>query len=109
MLSISTEKNTQTVITTYDVTPGTFMELLGLLQDAYENFLRHQPGFIAAALHVNDARTRIANYSRWRGREDFQAVLRSEEMQARNRVFSDLSKSFAPVMYEVVQVYEHEN
>ncbi|MFV0491866.1 MAG: antibiotic biosynthesis monooxygenase family protein [Pseudorhodobacter sp.] len=106
MLNIEKRGDIQTVIATYDVTPGSFTDLLNKLQEAYERFLRHQPGFIAAGIHVNDAHTRIANYSQWRSREDFQALLRSEEMQEWNRQFSDLSKSFAPIMYEVMNVYD---
>ncbi|MFV0243688.1 MAG: antibiotic biosynthesis monooxygenase family protein [Qingshengfaniella sp.] len=91
----------QTVITTFDVTPGTCHDLLDELRDAYDAFIRHQPGFIGAALHVNDAQTRIANYSQWARREDFQAMLRSAEMRQRNRRINDLCRSFEPVMYDV--------
>ena len=62
-------------------------------------------GFLGAALHVNDAQTRIASYSQWRQREDFLAMLRSAEMRERNRRISALCKSFEPVMYEVAETY----
>jgi len=101
MPHISQNANLQTVITTFDVTPGTCQDLLDELNDAYAVFIRKQPGFIGAAIHVNDAQTRIANYSQWKRREDFQAMLRSVEMRDRNRRFSDLCKSFEPVMYDV--------
>ncbi len=104
MLSITRDAEFQTVITTFEMTPGTCQDLLDLLADAYEAFIRRQPGFIAAGLHVNDAQTRIANYSQWRRREDFLAMLRSEEMRARNREITKLCRSFEPVMYEVAQV-----
>ncbi|MCZ4351096.1 antibiotic biosynthesis monooxygenase [Roseovarius aestuarii] len=95
----------QTVLTTFEMTPGTCQDLLDALTDAYENFISRQPGFVAAGLHVNDARTRIANYSQWERREDFQAMLRSDEMRQRNRVINDLCKSFEPVMYDVVAAF----
>lgn len=91
----------QTVLTTFEVTPGTSEDLLEELQSAYEDVIRHQPGFISAALHVNDAATRIANYSQWERREDFQAMLRTDEMRTRNRRINELCRSFEPVMYEV--------
>ncbi len=50
---------------------------------------------------MNDAQTRIASYSQWRRREDFLAMLRSDEMRRRNRRISELCRSFEPVMYEV--------
>lgn len=96
----------QTVITTFEVTPGTCHDLLDELRAAYDAFISKQPGFIGAGLHVNDAQTRIANYSQWQQREDFQAMLRSDEMRRRNRKINDLCKGFTPVMYEVMEVYD---
>lgn len=105
MPHITTDTSHQTVITTFEVTPGTCQDLLDLLTDAYEVFISRQPGFIAAGLHVNDAQTRIANYSQWRARADFQAMLRSDEMRARNREINELCKSFEPVMYDVAAIF----
>ena len=101
MPTISQDAPLQTVITTFEMTPGTCQDLLDALTDAYEQFISKQPGFIAAGLHVNDAQTRIANYSQWARREDFQAMLRSDEMRARNRKINELCRSFEPVMYDV--------
>ena len=94
----------QTVITTFEMTPATAHDLLEKLQAAYDGAIRHQPGFIAAGLHMNDAMTRICNYSQWRAREDYQAMLRTPEMRDRNREINALCKGFEPVMYEVVGV-----
>lgn len=92
----------QTVITTFEVNPGTCQDLLDELSAAYEGFIRARPGFLAATLHVNDAQTRIAIHSRWRTREDFMDLLRSEEMRALSRRLNALCRSFEPVLYEVV-------
>jgi len=105
MPTITQGADLQTVITTFEMTPGTCQDLLEALSDAYAAFISKQPGFLGAALHVNDAQTRIANYSQWRRREDFLAMLRSGEMRRRNREISALCKSFEPVMYEVVDSY----
>ncbi|MGH1452328.1 MAG: antibiotic biosynthesis monooxygenase family protein [Paracoccaceae bacterium] len=101
MPKISTANDCQTVITTFEMTPGTCQDLMDALTDAYEKFISKQPGFIAAGLHVNDAQTRIANYSQWQRREDFQAMLRTDEMRQRNRIIAGLCTRFEPVMYEV--------
>ncbi len=106
MPTISQNSDFQTVITTFEMTPGTCQDLLDALSDAYENFISKQPGFISAGLHVNDAQTRIANYLQWRSREDFQAMLRSDEMRRRNREISDLCKTFEPVMYDVARSFD---
>ena len=105
MPTITTETGFQTVSTTFETGPGTCQDVLDELSEAYEVFIRHQPGFIAAALHVNDALTRIANYSQWRRREDFMAMLRTSEMRERNRRINALCRSFEPVMYEVARIF----
>jgi quinol monooxygenase YgiN len=87
------------------MSPGTCQDLVDELRDAYENFIRHQPGFIGAGLHVNDAQTRIANYSQWEKREDFLSMLRSDEMRRRNRAISALCTRFEPVLYDVVESF----
>lgn len=105
MPTINGNFNGQTVITTFEMTPGTAQDLLDALTDAYREFIRHQPGFISAGLHMNDAQTRIANYSQWQRREDYQAMLRSPEMRERNRRINELCRNFEPVMYEVAAVF----
>ena len=105
MPQISTDFQGQTVITTFEMTPGTAHDLMEALEDAYTNFIRHQPGFLGAGLHMNDAETRIANYSKWLKREDYQAMLRSPEMRERNRRIAQLCRGFEPVMYEVQAVF----
>ena len=105
MPTISRDFEGQTVITTFEMTPGTCQDLLDELTEAYETFISHQPGFRAAGLHVNDAQTRIVNYSQWRRREDFQAMLRTPEMRERNRRIAALCSRFEPVMVEVAGVF----
>ncbi|MCT4684748.1 MAG: antibiotic biosynthesis monooxygenase [Roseicyclus sp.] len=105
MPAITADSTAQTVITTFETTPGQCADLLDELQSAYAEFISRQPGFIGAGLHVNDAQTRIANYSQWKRREDFQAMLRSDEMRVRNRRIAALCRSFEPVLYDVVAHY----
>jgi heme-degrading monooxygenase HmoA len=105
MPAITADSTAQTVITTFETTPGQCADLLDELQAAYAEFISRQPGFIGAGLHVNDAQTRIANYSQWKRREDFQAMLRSDEMRVRNRRIAALCRSFEPVLYDVVAHY----
>ncbi|AWI84956.1 antibiotic biosynthesis monooxygenase [Alloyangia pacifica] len=105
MPTITHPSSAQTVVTTFETSPGTCQDLLEALEEAYDAFISKQPGFVGAGLHVNDAQTRIANYSQWERREDFLAMLRSSEMRAWNRRFNDLCRSFEPVLYEVAAVY----
>jgi len=87
------------------MTPGTCQDLMDALTQAYAQFISKQPRFIGAGLHVNDAQTRIANYSQWQRREDFQAMLRTPEMRGRNRKIGEMYKSFEPVMYDVAESF----
>ena len=105
MPTIAKTASVQTVITTFEMTPGTCQDLLEALTDAYSEFISKQPGFVSAGLHVNDAQTRIANYSQWERREDFLAMLRTPEMRDRNRKINELCKSFEPVMYDVAESF----
>ncbi|WP_170563002.1 antibiotic biosynthesis monooxygenase family protein [Ruegeria atlantica] len=105
MPKIAKDTSVQTVITTFEMTPGTCQDLLEALTEAYSEFISKQPGFVAAGLHVNDAQTRIANYSQWERREDFLAMLRTTEMRNRNRQINELCKSFEPVMYDVAETF----
>ena len=95
----------QTIITTFETTPATAFDLIEALQAAFAECISKQPGFLGAALHVNDARTRVCNYSQWASREAYQAMLRTAEMRERNRAINALCRGFEPVMYEVEGVY----
>ena len=106
MPTIAKDAPVQTVLTTFEMTPGTCQDLLEELSEAFEQFISNQPGFIAVGLHVNDAQTRIASYSQWQDRQAFQAMLRSPEMRRRNRKIHDLCRSFEPVMYDVVTCFD---
>ncbi|SCY35275.1 antibiotic biosynthesis monooxygenase family protein [Paracoccus tibetensis] len=106
MPQISRDFQGQTVITIFEVTPGNAHDVLDLLTEAWEGVIRHQPGCLGGAIHLNDAQTRIATYSQWRDRRDYQAMLRTAEMRQRNRDIHALCKSFEPVLYEVQAVFD---
>ncbi|MBD3787537.1 MAG: antibiotic biosynthesis monooxygenase [Sphingomonadales bacterium] len=105
MTEITSDFAGQTVICTFEMTPATATELMEALQEAYAECITKQPGFIGAGLHMNDAQTRIATYSKWAQRGDYQAMLRSPEMIRRNRHIATLCRSFEPVMYEVAAAF----
>lgn len=104
-IAITPEFDGQTIISTFEMTPGTCTDVLEALTEAYDQVIRHQPGFLGGAIHVNDAQTRICTYSRWIRRQDFQAMLRTPEMRERNRVIAGMCARFEPVMYDVAAVF----
>lgn len=105
MPDIRSDFDGQTVICTFEVNPGSAHDVLELLTSAWDQVIRKQAGFVSGAIHLNDAQTRIATYSQWRDRKDYQAMLRSDEMRQRNREIQGMCKSFEPVMYEVQSVF----
>lgn len=106
MPTIKPDASLQTVLTTFETSPGNCDALMEELGAAYSEFIARQPGFIGAALHVNDARTRVANYSQWQSRDDFKSMLKTDEMQDRNKRIHALCRGFEPVMYEVFATHE---
>ncbi|MBM3604831.1 MAG: antibiotic biosynthesis monooxygenase [Alphaproteobacteria bacterium] len=105
MPRISSDFLGQTVITIFEVTPGNAHDVLDLLTDAWSQVISRHPGCLGGAIHLNDAQTRIATYSQWQDRKDYQAMLRTDEMRRRNRDIHAMCKSFEPVMYEVQAVF----
>lgn len=105
MTQIAKDFQGQTVICTFEVTPGSAHDVLDALAEAYEQVIRHQEGYVSGAVHLNDAQTRIATYSQWRDRRDYQAMLRSGEMRVRNRAINAMCRHFEPVMYEVIDTW----
>ena len=106
MTRISKDFDGQTVICTFDVTPGSAQDVVDALTSAYAEVISRQPGYISGAVHLNDAQTRLATYSQWRDRRDYQAMLRSPEMRERNRAIHSMCRHFEPVMYEVIDTWQ---
>jgi hypothetical protein len=55
MPQIIEDASLQTVLTTFETSPATCPDLMAELRAAYSEFISLQPGFVGAALHVNDA------------------------------------------------------
>ena len=106
MPRISKDFDGQTVICTFDVTPGSAQDVVDALAEAYDQVISRQPGYVSGAIHLNDAQTRIATYSQWRDRRDYQAMLRSPEMRERNRAIHGMCRHFEPVMYDVIDTWQ---
>lgn len=84
--TIDTEASVVTLINVFTVEPARQQELVGLLNEATEQIMRHRPGFVSANIHASSDGQRVINYAQWRSEDDFKAMLADpvaqEHMQA---------------------------
>jgi quinol monooxygenase YgiN len=72
---ISADQDILTVIVVFTVDAEHSQELVDLLVRTTQEVTSRHAGYISTSLHVNPPRTRVTNYSQWRSREDFDAML----------------------------------
>ncbi|MFV2035696.1 MAG: antibiotic biosynthesis monooxygenase [Halocynthiibacter sp.] len=108
MTVINSKRKLQTVLSTFEVNPVHCQDLVDHITELYTGVLKDQPGFISSSVHVNDARTRVANYTQWESRGAFQDMLRREDIRPQIKRTAELAEKFEPVMYDVVFVSDEE-
>ncbi|OJT18835.1 antibiotic biosynthesis monooxygenase [Archangium sp. Cb G35] len=96
-----------TLINVFTVAPERQAELVKLLDEATEEVMRHQPGFISANIHRGLDGNRVTNYAQWASREHFEAMLRNPTAQVHMRAAAALVEKFEPHLYEVVSTHAH--
>ncbi len=74
MTTISRDNKVVTLINVFTVEPAKQQQLVDLLVHATGTAMRHAPGFVTANIHRSLDGTKVVNYARWRGAEDFEAV-----------------------------------
>lgn len=93
-----------TLINVFTVQPNHQDALINVLVEATDEVMSKQPGYVSAKLHRSLDGTRVANYARWRSRQDFEVMLQNPEARAHMGEALRLATS-EPVLYEVV--YSH--
>jgi heme-degrading monooxygenase HmoA len=94
-----------TLINVYEVDPEKQAELAQRLADSTERVLRHLPGFVSVNIHRSFDRTRVANYTQWASKDDFDRMTKSPEAQAEFKRFAAVAKSVSPMLYQVSSVH----
>jgi quinol monooxygenase YgiN len=89
------------LINTFRVTPERAEELMTLLEQATQQTMRFQLGYVSANLHLSIDRTRIVNYAQWRSRAHFEAMLRDPAARAHIAEIGKVATSFDPVIFEL--------
>jgi quinol monooxygenase YgiN len=93
-----------TLINVFTVDPGNQAELVKLLAQATETFVRHAPGFLSAKLHRSFDGTKVAMYAQWQSSEAYQAMRQDPGPRPYLERALSIAK-FEPGMYEVIQTF----
>ena len=80
MTTISVANNVMTLITVYEVAPADQQHLIELITTAYQQIIRHLPGFIEAHTHRSSDGVRVVSYAQWDGQADVEAMLRNNDL-----------------------------
>ena len=93
------------VINVFTVAPEDQEQLIDLLTQVTECFVKNVAGFLSATLHRSTDGTKVAMYARWRSDRDYQAM-RSDPGP---RPFLERALTFAtfePGIYEVAKEFD---
>ena len=102
--TIQAGASTVTLINVFTVDPADQQRLVERWQQATDDVIRHQPGFISANIHRSLDGTKVVNYAQWESQEAFRAMLRNPEAGPLLRELAEIATP-APVLCEVVSVH----
>ena len=80
MTNISATNKVVTFITVYEVAPADQQHLIELITTAYEQTIRHLPGFVEAHTHRSSDGVRVVSYAQWDGQADVEAMIRNSDL-----------------------------
>ena len=100
MTAIAVTNKVVTFITVYEVAPADQQHLIELITTAYEQIIRHLPGFVEAHTHRSSDGVRVVSYAQWNGQADVEAMLRNNDLWP---IFVEIGKiaSADPRYYQV--------
>ena len=93
-----------TLINVFTVDPARQQELVAAWQDATEDVMRHQPGFVSASIHRSLDGNKVVNYAQWESREAFAAMFNDPQAGAHLTRLAEIGTP-APALCEVVSVH----
>ena len=96
-----------TLINVFTVDPTNQQQLVEVWQDATEEVMRHQPGFVSASIHRSLDGTKVINYAQWESREAFAAMFGDPKVSAHLARLAEIGTP-DPVLCEVVSVHHAE-
>jgi antibiotic biosynthesis monooxygenase (ABM) superfamily enzyme len=93
-----------TLINVFTVEPDRQREIVGLLEQATEQTIRHLPGFISTSIHASLDGTRIVNYAQWASPENFKGMLGDPDAQKHLQAIMQKVSSSDPQLYSVDKI-----
>ena len=94
-----------TLINVFTVDPVNQPRLVELWQQATDEVMCYQPGFISASIHRSYDGTKVINYAQWEDREAFTAIFQDPEASAHLTKLAEIGTP-NPVLCEVVSVHQ---
>ncbi|MDT3397090.1 antibiotic biosynthesis monooxygenase [Streptomyces sp. B1866] len=101
----NTDDTAATFINVFPVRPRDQHRLVELLMAAHENYIRHRPGYLSTSIHRGVDGYQVVDYTRWRRREDFEAMVRDPAAVPHFAPIGELTKGEQKA-YDVV--FSHE-
>ncbi len=89
----------------FTVDPANQPQLVELWQQATDEVMRHQLGFVSASIHRSYDGTKVINYAQWETREAFTAMFQDPEASAHLTKLAEIGTP-SPVLCEVVSVHQ---
>jgi quinol monooxygenase YgiN len=107
MSHISADNELVTLINVFNVEPQNQDKLIKLLEQATEEVMRHQPGFISANIHRSLGGVRVVNYAQWKSKEVFENMLQNPEAQRHMNEALCFMPAAATLFLGLVLPYNH--
>ncbi|MDX3386239.1 antibiotic biosynthesis monooxygenase [Streptomyces niveiscabiei] len=104
MTDISAGRGLATFINVFPTKPRDQHKVVDLIVKAHEEFIRHRPGYVSGNVHRSVDGYQVVDYTQWRRREDFEAVVRDPAAAPHFAPIGELSQG-RQLAYDVV--YSH--
>lgn len=101
---IDAEAGLVTLINVFTVDPSEQQHLLEAWQQATDDVMRDQPGFVSATIHRSLDGTKVINYAQWESREAFAAMFQNPKASEQLARLAQIGTP-SPVVCEVVSVH----
>ena len=101
---ISASAPVVTLINVFTVAPDQQQQLVELWQEATDDVMRHQSGFVSASIHRSLDGTKVINYAQWESREAFGAMFQNPRASAHLAKLAEIGTP-DPALCEVVSVH----